>query len=348
MPDFLVPNHASEQVALYQTDHLLTHPVVGGFDPELVQNRATTRPEVIAIDLGGDKLRIATYTQSHDRLTLASEVVHRVAGGAGYLDILRYVAEDARIRRVPVGISAAVRLEGSVVVRTTNLQSFHQDLDAGYGSDFRRLFDPATVVVNDTAAGIVGAAIHLTIRSEQFRNIAFFICGSGLGASVIDGDTVVHVEAAHVPLVDALNPLQQTVHCHVDGKDFVCLERVTAMRAGIELLHESLTGERVSAENLAMRADAGEKLPDALFETSATALAHAVAGVVERYGFVDDTTIVLHGGAFESVSYRYRLIRRLKLIPMAAQPRVVFARDLSDNICLDGAAWLAGSSDDGT
>jgi predicted NBD/HSP70 family sugar kinase len=343
MPSTNVPSFVPEQIALYQTDHLLTHTAIPAFDLDRTLAAVAACPGAIAIDLGGDKLRVATYAQTGGRLRLGDEVVHRTPGGAGYLDVLREVAAHAHNRGIPVGISAAVRLDGSVILRTTNLQAFHQDLAAGYGSDFRRLFDRSTAVVNDTAAGIAGAAVHLALRNERPLNLAFFICGSGLGASVIDEAAILHVEAAHVPLVDDLNPLHQPIHCHVEGKDFVCLERVTAMKAGIELLYEHQTGIRISAEELGLRADAGEELPESLFATSATALAHAIAGVVTRYLFDRDTAVVLHGGAFESASYRGRIARSLAGIPLAFSPRLVFARDLSANICLDGAAFLAAA-----
>nr|MBA2469126.1 hypothetical protein [Chloroflexia bacterium] len=76
------------------------------------------------------------------------------------------------------------------------------------------------------------------------------------------------------------------------------------------------------------------------------ALAHATAGVMIRYGFADSdrTVAVFHGGNFEIEKYRDEVKRNMARL---TRPRsqVVFTRDLSENVCLDGAAILAGYSD---
>ena len=335
-------DYVPAQIHLYQSNHLLIHDVLA-FDPEQAVHGIASSVGVMAIDLGGDKVRSAQYSFTKGATSVDSQSVHQALRGAGYLDFLQDRAAEAERLGLPVGISAAIRLDGSRVLRTTNLPVFHEEFLAAHDADFRRLFPGRSIVVNDTAAGIVGASVHLTWRGERPDNLVFFICGSGLGAAVIHQGLVKHVEAAHVPLVDALNPHGQTVHCHVEGKDFVCVERVTAMRSGIELLHEHLTGEHVSARELGRRADQGDRFAGSLFESSANALAHAIAGVNGRFDFAGNTVVVLHGGAFESSSYRARLARCIDAIPTTASPGLRFARDFSSNICLDGAAFLAAS-----
>jgi hypothetical protein len=128
----------------------------------------------------------------------------------------------------------------------------------------------------------------------------------------------------------------------VPGKDYVCIERVAAGRAGIEDLYRRQTGEAKDGVALGALYERGNALATTLYETSALALAHATTGVMERYAFPggEEGVVVYHGGTFELVRYREALCRRLDDMPRA-RPRVVFARDLSANVCLDGAAIAA-------
>lgn len=339
--DIVLPAHVPEQIALYQGDHLLTHPAFP-FDPHQAARAMQDRQEVIAVDIGGDKMRRATFTIERGVLAPGPEEVLQARGGAGYLAFLERVATEAAVTGIPVGISSATRLEGSVISRTVNLPVFFDEFSHAYGADYARLFSGPSFVANDTVAGICGASTLLALQGNAFRDIAFFICGSGLGASVISNGMAIHVEAAHVPLVDHLNPLGQVWQCHVEGKDYVCLERVTAARSGIEDLYFRHTGHALDGVALGAMVERGDPLATLLYQTSALALAHATAGVIERYAFAEapHSAVVYHGGNFELPAYRRAIVRSLAKIP-SPQPQVIFGRDLSPNACLEGAAVLA-------
>lgn len=336
-----LPGFVPEQIAVYQTDHLLAHPAFP-FDPAVAANALQHDQDLIAIDLGGDKLRWAEYRLRNGRLEHGPEETFQARGGAGYLAVLERVAAEAQRRNLPVGISSATRLDGTVVTRVANLPVFYDDFLDAYGADYSRLFPGHANIANDSVAGICGSATFLAQQGIAFSDIAFFICGSGFGASVITGGEAIHVEAAHVPLADALNPLGQATHCHVPGKDYVCLDRLVAGRAGIEDIYRQQTGESVDGVALGARYEANDPLPTILYESSALALAHATAGVMHRYDFAPGTgsVVVYHGGTFELPRYRNAIADDLDLMPDVA-PRIVFSRDLSANVCLDGAAMLA-------
>jgi predicted NBD/HSP70 family sugar kinase len=161
-----------------------------------------------------------------------------------------------------------------------------------------------------------------------------------MGGSVIADDTTIHVEVAHVPLADALNPLGQETPCGVEGRAYVCVERVAAARAGIEDIWRQQTGELADGRTLGQKYEEGDPLATTLYETSAMAIVHAIAGVMERYGFPDpESVFVLHGGNFEIARYRDAVTHYMEGFP-GPHPRLVFSRDLSANVCLDGAAVL--------
>ncbi len=341
-----LPVNVPEQIAVYQTDHLLTQDVCR-FDPQQAVGKLQGVHEVMAIDLGGDKVRKATYAIRNGTLAKQDEKILQSRGGAGYLSFLEQAAEEAIAKDLRVGISSATKLNGSVVSRTVNLPVFFEEFTLRYNADYENLFPGRSFVANDTIMGVCGASTLLALQGRKIDDVAFFICGSGLGASVIKDGVAIHVEAAHVPLVESLNPLGQATPCGVEGKAYVCLERVTAARAGIEDLYFQQTGEARDGVTLGRMYEQGDALSTLLYRTSALALAHAVVGVTNRYAFSDsgDSVVVFHGGNFEIEMYRNAVRRNLERLP-GFHARVVFARDLSENVCLDGAAVLAVYSDD--
>ncbi len=336
-----LPRYVPEQIALYQTGHLLTHEVCQ-FDPARAVAELQAEREVMAIDIGGDKVRSAIYRTGKGALQKLEERVFRSRKGVGYLRFLERLAAEAMERDLRVGISSATKMEGSRITRTVNLPVFFEEMRQGYDADYAALFPGRVFAANDTIMGICGASTLLALRGIAPSHVAFVICASGLGASVIADGTAIHVEAAHVPIVPVLNPLGQATPCGVEGRQYVCVERVAAARAGIEDIYRQQTGEAKDGVELGKLYEAGDDLATLAYETSATALAHAIAGVMRRYAFPegDESVIVLHGGNFEVGRYREAIRSRLATIPHT-RCRLVFSRDLSPNVCLDGAAITA-------
>lgn len=296
----------------------------------------------MAIDIGGDKIRRATYAICNGGLTKLDEEIFRSRGGTGYLSFLEHLAQEATAKALPVGISSATKLDGSIVTRTVNLPLFFEEFRQSYNADYESLFPGRSFVANDTITGICGAGTLLALQEIETQAVGFFVSASGLGASVIKDKTAIHVEAGHVPLVERLNPLGQTTLCGVEGKSYVCVERVTAARAGIEDLYLQVTGEARDGITLGRMYEEGDELSTVLYETSALALSHAVVGITERYSFSDSgkSVVVFHGGNFEIERYRDEVERSLNRLPRSPS-QIVFSRDLSENVCLDGAAVLA-------
>jgi predicted NBD/HSP70 family sugar kinase len=333
--------YVPEQIALYQTDHLLTHEVCR-FDPARAAAELQVEREVMAIDIGGDKIRSAIYRTGDGTLTKLDERVFRSRKGTGYLPFLERLVAEATERDLRVGIASATKMEGSRITRTVNLPVFFEEMRRAHGGDYARLFPGRVFAANDTIMGICGASTLLCLQGIATSHVAFIICASGVGASVIADGMAIHVEAAHVPIVPSLNPLGQATPCGVEGRSFVCVERVAAARAGIEDIYRQQTGEARDGVALGKLYEAGDDLATILYETSATALAHAIAGVMRRYAFPEgeESVVVLHGGNFEVPRYREAIQTHLSDIP-GAGCRPVFSRDLSPNLCLDGAAITA-------
>lgn len=339
--DISLPVHVPEQIALYQSNHLLTHDVCR-FDPVRAASKLQASREVMAIDIGGDKIRGAIFRTGNGNFTKLDERSLQSKGGGGYLSFLEQLAEEAKTRALAVGISSATKLDGSTIRRTVNLPLFFEEFRQEYDADYQKLFGERLFVANDTIAGICGSSTHFALQGRRIRDVAFFICASGLGASVLKNETAIHVEVAHVPLIDSLNPLGQTARCGVEGREYVCVERVTAARAGIEDLYFKQTGEAKDGMTLGKMYEEGDALSTVLYRTSALALSHATVGVMNRYAFSDSdrSAVVFHGGNLEIGKYREELVRNLGRLPRS-HSQTIFSRDLSENVCLDGAAVLA-------
>jgi predicted NBD/HSP70 family sugar kinase len=329
----------SEQIAIYQTDHLLSA-YVCAFSPQDALEKMQEPYEVLALDIGGDKLRRAQYTIEHGSLYKTDEQIFPSSKGKGYLAILEKIAEEANARKMAVGISTATKMDGSVITRTTNLDDFFAEFLDKYGADYAVLFPDRSFVANDTITGLCGSSTLLTSQGRDIAESLFVISASGLGAAVLKDDQTTHVEIAHVPVIPELNPLGQERHCHIEGKAYVCVERVAAARAGIEDLYFQQTGEKKDGVEIGALYEQGDCLATTLYDTSALLVAHATEGLRQRYHFSDSGVVIFHGGNFEIGKYRQEVLRDMSAFSVSAE-QIIFSRDLSNNVCLDGAAILA-------
>jgi hypothetical protein len=220
-----------EQIAIYQTDHLLSA-YVCAFSPQKAVEKMQEPSEVLALDIGGDKLRRGQYKIGNGSLYKTDEQVFLSKKGKGYLAILENIAEEAAAQNMAVGISSATKMEGSIVTRTTNLDVFFAEFLDKYGADYSVLFPERSFVANDTIAGLCGSSTLLSLQGRNIFESVFVISASGLGAAVLKDNQATHVEIAHVPVIPELNPFGQKRHCHIEEKAYVCVERVAAARAG--------------------------------------------------------------------------------------------------------------------
>ena len=296
--------------------------------------------EVLALDIGGDKLRRAEYRIEHGSLYKTDEQVFSSSKGKGYLAILEKIAEEAATQHMAVGISTATKMDGSVIARTTNLGDFFAEFLEKYGADYSVLFPERSFVANDTITGLCGSSTLLTLQGRDLAESVFVISASGLGAAVLKENQATHVEIAHVPVIPELNPFGQKRHCHIEEKDYVCVERVAAARAGIEDIYVQQTGEKKDGVAIGALYEQGDSFATTLYDTSALLIAHATEGLRQRYHFSDSGVVVFHGGSFEIRRYRQEVVRDMSAFSVSPE-RIVFSRDLSQNVCLDGAAILA-------
>ena len=296
--------------------------------------------EVIAVDIGGDKLTASYFTIRDGGVQRARDVLDRQGdGGGGYLGALLEVSELALREKIPVGISFAGPTDGTRLVAGPNLPVFIREFSQRYGSDFAQLF-PEVEVANDAEAGIMAGALEAATRCPGVRDVIYIINGSGLGGSVLTGDTIYAAEPGHIEIVGQLNVFGQCKPCGLGGAMHVCIEAVAASKAGVEDIWSQRTGEQLPGQEIAARYLDGEQLALDLYENSAHITAHAIKGMAMAFQLLSDPgrlIIVGHGGIFHVPGYGERVCAILGQ-DLGHVPQILFTRDFSANTCLEGAA----------
>jgi predicted NBD/HSP70 family sugar kinase len=341
-----VPDLIPEQVARFTVQSLKAR-ITRPFDPHWVRDAMVTGAtrEVLAIDIGGDKLIAGFYRIREGELEHTSETtVLRLEGGCGYVECLAELATDASRRGLPVGISFAGPTEGSRLMAAPNLPALFRDLLERYDRDFANLFSSVTVV-NDAEAGLMAASVEAVKRYPETRHVIYVINGSGLGGAVLQDNKIVACEPGHIEADRRLNPFQTSKECGLLGATHVCLERIAASKAGIEDTWLQQRGAPSSGRQIARRYLLGDQLAIGLYSNSALVTAHVVRGLVEAFQLhLDQTTIVTHGGIFHVPGYDeylWAILDGTGFTPLGA----LFTRDFSANACLDGAAIAAALTD---
>lgn len=341
-----VPELISEQVRRFTTKSLQAKPV-RRFDPQVALGimQRNDGEQVLAVDIGGDKIVASHFIMRHGAAREAGDVLRTNGdGGSGYLAALEDVAGLARRRNLRVGISLAGPTDGTRLIASPNLPVFVAEFQQRYGSDFRNLF-AAVEVTNDAEAGIMAGALEAARRFQGVQCVIYIINGSGLGGSVLTKNTIYATEPGHIEIVDQLNVFGQRKPCGLQGASHVCIEAVAASKAGVEDIWFQQTGVQLAGQEIAARYVSGDRLALNLYDISALVTAHAITGIGEAFQVLDDverTVIVGHGGIFYVPGYGERLRSILKQ-NHTWSPEIIFTKDFSANTCLEGAAIAAAS-----
>jgi predicted NBD/HSP70 family sugar kinase len=339
-----VPDLVPEQVERFTIDTLRAKPT-RSFNPQatLHQLRVGGEKTVVAVDIGGDKLIAWAYGLRDGRLLqLAELLVRRGDSGSGYLDGLEEVADFARRKMLPVGISFAGPTNGTKLLAGPNLPAFIAEIHDRHYGDFAHIF-PAVAVANDAEAGLIASALEAARRYPETRNVIYVINGSGLGGAVLTDNMIFDAEPGHIQVESRLNPFGQRKPCGMGGATYVCVEVVAAGKAGIEDIWLQHQGRHLSGREISARYLAGDRMALDLYDNSALVTAHVIKGIARAFGFpenFDGTIVVGHGGVFHVPGFRDRVCSILRK-DLSCVPTILFTKDFSTNTCLDGAAVVA-------
>ncbi|MCX7893073.1 MAG: ROK family protein [Burkholderiales bacterium] len=286
-----------------------------------------TKIEAVALDASARELtrrRVATPRDDYDA-TLAAiaglvAAVERDAGGRGTVGIGTPGAVSARTGRMKNCNSTCL-----------NGRPLREDLESILGREVR--------IANDANCFALAEAVDGAARGA---GVVFgAILGTGVGGGIVVGGRVlaganaIAGEWGHNPLPWPRDDERPGPRCYCGRAG--CIETFLS-GPGLAADHERITGERLSGEEIAARATAGDAACDATLARYEERLARALAHVVN---LVDPDVVVL-GGGLSNITRLYERVPRLwgaYVFSDAVATRL--ARNAhGDSGGVRGAAWL--------
>jgi predicted NBD/HSP70 family sugar kinase len=321
------------------------------FDLKLIHPMATAvfRPQLeegalaIGVDIAAENLTAYEFSVVNSRLAIGRKVLEIINdfNGIGYLDKLRDVARQAG-DEIPVGISLAGPVEGTVPGYSDNVSVFSEELAQHYSGDLARLFPTLRAVENDANAGLWAASLN-ALQEHRARDVIYIINDLGMNASVLRAGMLYSLEAGHAELVPQLNPHNQSKKCWFHNRDHVCVEAVAAAKGGIEDILTGALRRRPTHDEARSLYFAGDPLTIELYDNSANVSAHMVQGLAIEMDIKlasPETAVVCHGEIFNFPGYSERL-KQIIEARTGGPVNLYSTSEFSENASLEGAALTA-------
>ena len=300
------------------------------------------QPQVrFGIDLGGTKTEIVALAPDGGELLRRRVVTPHDDYQATLSAVARLVVEAERDLRVTG--SVGVGTPGSISRATGLLRGSNSVCLNGQPirRDLERMLAREVRITNDANCFALSEAIDGAGRGA--RVVFGAILGTGVGAGIVvdgrvlDGPNAIAGEWGHNPLPWPKDGERPGAMCFCGRAG--CIETWLA-GPGLARDHGRVTGERISAEEIAARAARGDRASDASLARYEERLARALAHVIN---LLDPDTIVL-GGGLSNIGRLYDSVPRL-WGPWVFSDRVDtrLARNVhGDSSGVRGAAWLWG------
>jgi glucokinase len=252
---------------------------------------------VAAVDVGGTRIKAALVTAAYDTLAAVTTPTPKdiiadigAVAHAAVTDLLAMAAKDDRPARL-VGCGVVVP---GLVDETRGVGLFSVNLgwrELPIRGPVASVLGVPTVVGHDVRAGLLAETRLGAARGAQ--HALFLPVGTGIaGALLLDGTVVMADgragELGHL----VIDPAGPPCKCGTTG----CLE-VIASAAAIAREYAARTGRTVAAEEIAVRASAGDPDAVAVWAQAVAALAQAIVATVTITG-VD--LVLIGGGLAES------------------------------------------------
>ena len=252
---------------------------------------------VAAVDVGGTRIKAALVDRSYDTLAAVTTPTPKdIAADIGAViqatvtDLLAAAAHDDRPARL-VGCGVVVP---GLVDEARGVGVFSVNLgwrDLPIRDPVASLLGVPTVVGHDVRAGLLAETRLGAARGA--RHALFLPVGTGIaGALLLDGAVISADgragELGHL----VIDPAGPACRCGATG----CLE-VIASAAAVEREYAARTGAPAAAEEVAVRASAGDPDAAAVWARAVAALAQAIVATVTITG-VD--LVLIGGGLAES------------------------------------------------
>lgn len=275
-------------------------------------------PAMLAVDLGGTRLRAAVFDAAGTRRSHVVEQTPRDDPGA-LVRAMEVAAAEAGMRpqRAVVGVPGVVDLVAGAAPHLPQLPGWHGRVTAA--SIGEALGMPVTLA-NDADLAALGE--HRFGAGRGVDHLVYLTCSTGVGAGVIVGGRLLHTRTS----------LAEVGHTIIDWHSGTTVE---------ELGSGGALGRRAGmpAEEVAVRARAGDPHAAALFRDTAAAFA---VGVVTMILCFMPERVVIGGGMARSGDLLLEPVRkRVRSAPhLAFPPEAIVTSEHGDDAGLLGAFAL--------
>jgi len=291
----------------------------------------------IGVDIGGTKIAAGLVSESGRLLRSSAVATPADAGPVAVVDAAAKAVTELGGPVAAVGVGSAGVVDpvsGRIVSATEALPGW---AGTPLRDELRERLGVPVAVDNDVHAHALGEA--WLGAGAGCGSVLLIAVGTGIGASLIVDGRVRHGahgvagHAGHIPVPGA------------DGRPCTCggTGHVEAVASGPALLAEYRRRGGADVADLAgvsVRADGGEELAAAVLAEGATALGHAVGGLVNM---IDPEVVLISGGVSRCGAAWWDPLRSVVgshvLPPLAGVP--VTAGRLGNDAALLGAARLA-------
>jgi fructokinase len=296
-------------------------------------------PYRIGIDLGGTKIEAAALDSRgaiHFRRRVSTPSGDYPATIRAISDLVASLERElGETGTVGIGIPGAISPASGLVKNANSTcligHPFDRDLAAALNRPVRLANDADCFALSEAVDGAAAGA------ATVFGVILGTGCGGGVvvRGRLLDGPNAIAGEWGHSPLPWPRDDERPGARCYC-GK-LGCIETFLS-GPGLAHDHAALTGEALSAPEIAARADTGDTRADATLQRYEDRLARALATVIN---LIDPHVIVL-GGGLGQMSRLYRNVPALwgaYVFSDTVATRLVPPR-YGDSSGVRGAAWL--------
>lgn len=299
----------------------------------------------LGLDVGGTNLRLGVFSG----LTLVEETRFRANYSAickefesalAWQTILQVTADAIRplldkyasIQAIGIGFPGFIDPHTGVLAQSPNLPGLR---DVNLGHDLGKLLGLPVRVENDANAAAYGEFCQL---SQPVGGLLYVGLGTGVGAGLVvnggvwAGQHGYALEAGHIIVV----PDGRLCGCGNQG----CVEQY-ASATGISRAYADLTGQTMTALDIARAAESGDRHAQAVYADAGSKLAQMLASVLK---VIDIENVVIGGGVVAAwpllqAAFEQRLEH--DLIPVLRGKIKVHVSSTGDIAGMLGAALLA-------
>lgn len=301
--------------------------------------------KTIGIDVGGTNLRVGVFEayqliqetrfqadfsqicHTHTPQQAWEKIIHTTAAG-----IRNVLVQFPEVQHIGMGFPGFIDPQTQTVAQSPNFPGLH---NVNLAQDLASVLQKKVIVENDALAAAYG---EYCLAGRPDAGLIYIGLGTGLGGGLIHagrpfaGQHGVAMEVGHI----IVEPNGRPCGCGNHG----CVEQY-ASASGVTASYQALTGQRLSAYEVAQRADGGDAPALEAYQQAAIYLAQMLATVAK---VIDVPNVIIGGGmchAWHLMKTAFDIKLENDLIPVLRGKLSVTPSHTHDIAGMLGAAQLA-------